>query len=31
MKNILVIVGSAMKNGNIEQLTDAFIKGSRYL
>lgn len=31
MKNILVIVGSAMKNGNTEQLADAFIKGSRYL
>ena len=29
MKHILVIVGSCRKNGNTEQLADAFIRGSQ--
>lgn len=29
MKNILVIVGSSRKNGNTDQLADAFIRGAR--
>ena len=28
MKNILVIVGSGHKNGNTDQLADAFIRGA---
>ena len=29
MKHILVIVGSCRKNGNTEQLADAFIRGAQ--